>query len=95
MLPSRAEGMPMILTEALAAGRPFISTPVGGTSELAPCEGMIVPVEDSSALAGAIELFLEDPEIAQRVGTRCQQFCAETRGPATISAQLRPFYQQL
>jgi glycosyltransferase involved in cell wall biosynthesis len=95
VLPSRAEGMPMILTEALAAGRPFISTPVGGTEELAPCKEMIVPVEDATALADAMELFLADPDAAQRVGNRCQQFCIETRGPTIISTALRDFYRGL
>ena len=60
ILPSRAEGMPMILTEALAAGRPFVATPVGGTSEFAPCEDMLVPVGDAGALADAMERFLTD-----------------------------------
>jgi glycosyltransferase involved in cell wall biosynthesis len=95
VLPSRAEGMPMILTEALAAGRPFVATPVGGTQELAPCNEMIVPVEDVAALAHAIEMFLVDPRTAQRVGSRCQEFCIETRGPDIISASLRSFYQAL
>ncbi len=35
-LPSFAEGMPMILTEALAGARPFVATPVGGTAQIAP-----------------------------------------------------------
>jgi len=95
VLPSRAEGMPMILTEALATGRPFISTPVGGTGELAPCEEMLVPVEDANALANAIEYFLTDPEMAHRVGVRCQEFCRETRGPEVIDAELRDFYHML
>jgi glycosyltransferase involved in cell wall biosynthesis len=95
VLPSRAEGMPMILTEALAAARPFVATPVGGTQELAPCSEMIVPVEDVAALAHAIELFLVDPQTAQRVGSRCQEFCIESRGPEIIDASLRSFYQAL
>jgi glycosyltransferase involved in cell wall biosynthesis len=95
VLPSRAEGMPMILTEALAAGRPFVATPVGGTEELAPCKEMMVPVEDAAALARAIELFLVDRQTAQRVGSRCQEFCIETRGPEIIGASLRNFYQSL
>jgi glycosyltransferase involved in cell wall biosynthesis len=94
-LPSRAEGMPMILTEALAAGRPFVATPVGGTDALAPCEGMIVPVEDPPALADAIERFLNDPSAAQRVGARCREFCEETRGPEVIGTELREFYGSL
>jgi glycosyltransferase involved in cell wall biosynthesis len=95
VLPSRAEGMPMILTEALAAGRPFVATPVGGTGELAPCEEMLVPVEDARALADAMERFLIDPESAQRVGTYCQQFCRDTRGPKVIDVELRKFYRAL
>jgi glycosyltransferase involved in cell wall biosynthesis len=95
MLPSRAEGMPMILTEALAAGRPFVATPVGGTSELAPCDEMLVPVDDARALADAMEHFLTDPEFAQRVGTCCQQFCQDTRGPEVIDVELRKLYRTL
>jgi glycosyltransferase involved in cell wall biosynthesis len=95
VLPSRAEGMPMILTEALAAGRPFVATPVGGTAELAPCEEMIVPVDDPVALANATEHFLTSPDAAQRVGSRCREFCLETRGPEIIGAELRAFYRSL
>lgn len=94
-LPSRAEGMPMILTEALAAGRPFVATPVGGTSELAPFPEMLVPVGDPAALADALASYLTDPELAQSTGTRCQEFCRETRGPEIIDAELREFYRSL
>jgi hypothetical protein len=95
VLPSRAEGMPMILTEALAAGRPFVATPAGGTRELAPCEEMLVPIEDPAALADAIGVFLSDLDVAQRVGARCQQFCRDTRGPEVIDVELRKFYRGL
>lgn len=96
VLPSRAEGMPMILTEALAAGRPFVATPVGGTAELAPCkEEMLVPVGDAGALANAVERFLSDRDAAQHVGARCQEFCRETRGPEVIDGELREFYRTL
>lgn len=95
VLPSRAEGMPMILTEALAAGRPFVTTPVGGSGELAPCEEMLVPVGDAAALARAVGNFLLDPDAAQLVGSRCQEFCRETRGPKVIDSELRGFYRGL
>lgn len=87
--------MPMILTEALAAGRPFVATPVGATAELAPCEEMLVPVGDAPALADALQRFLTDPDSAQRLGARCQQFCRDTRGPAVIDVALRQFYRTL
>lgn len=95
VLPSRAEGMPMVLTEALAAGRPFVSTPVGGTEALAPCDGMIVPVEDPRALADALEQFLDNPDKAREVGGACREFCRRTRGPKVIGAELRKFYLAL
>jgi glycosyltransferase involved in cell wall biosynthesis len=95
VLPSRGEGMPMILTEALAAGRPFVATPVGGTADLAPCREMLVPVGDAGALADAIERFLVDLEAAQRVGDQCRRFCCATRSPAVIGAELRDIYLSL
>jgi glycosyltransferase involved in cell wall biosynthesis len=96
VLPSRAEGMPMILTEAMAAGRPFVATPVGGTADLAPPgEEMLVPVDDADALADAVERFLTNHDYAQLVGARCQQFCRDTRGPEVIDRQLREFYRLL
>jgi glycosyltransferase involved in cell wall biosynthesis len=38
-LPARAEGMPMVLTEAMSLARPFVSTPVGAVPELAAAGG--------------------------------------------------------
>lgn len=92
-LPSFAEGMPMILTEALAGARPFVATPVGGTAEIASDPGMLVPVGDAPALAAAIARYLRDPELAERDGRRGQQHIAATRSPQIIDAQLRRIYE--
>lgn len=55
LLPSFAEGLPVVLMEALAAGRPAISTFVAGIPELlTPDCGWLVPAGDPEALAGAI-----------------------------------------
>jgi len=91
-LPSRSEAMPMILAEALAAGRPFVATPVGGTRELAQAEEMIVPVGDVGALAAALRHSLTDRSWASAVGARGQRFCLETRSPEVIGARLRAIY---
>jgi glycosyltransferase involved in cell wall biosynthesis len=93
-LPSSAEGMPMILTEALAGARPFVATPVGGTSEIASDPRMIVPVDDAPALAAAIGRYLRDPELAERDGLRGQAHIAATRSPEVIGAQLRRIYER-
>lgn len=95
-LPSRAEGMPMVLTEAMSAGRPFISTPVGGISELAAAgAGTLVPVGDAEALASALVEVLADPALARARGDDGRRFCAETRSVEVIDARLRELYATL
>lgn len=91
-LPSRAEGMPMILTEAMSLGRPFVSTPVGGIPELANDGGMLVPVGDEIALADRLTELLADQDLARTVGERGRRFCLSTRSTEVIDARLRELY---
>ncbi|MEM5776144.1 MAG: glycosyltransferase, partial [Anaerolineaceae bacterium] len=69
-LPSRSEGMPLALLEAMRAGLPIIATDVPGVREaLADGQcGLIVPAEDPAALARALLRFLDDPAFAQQCG---------------------------
>jgi glycosyltransferase involved in cell wall biosynthesis len=90
-LPSRAEALPMLLLEAAAAGRPFVSTPVGGIPRISD-GGMLVPVGDAAALTDALHSFLASPELAHTAGLRGRRICAELMDPETIGAQLRSFY---
>ena len=92
-LPSRAEGMPMILTEALAAGRPFVATPVGGIPELAHAEGMLVPVGDAEGLAERLVSFLADARRAQVVGDAGRAFWERTRSVQVIDRRLATIYE--
>ncbi len=91
-LPSRAEGMPMVLAEAMSLGRPFVSTPVGGIPALAGEGGMLVPVDDELALADRLTELLADPDLARRIGERGRQFCLETRSVEVVDARLRELY---
>jgi glycosyltransferase involved in cell wall biosynthesis len=63
VLPSRSEGMPNAVLEALASGRPVVATAVGGTRELIhdPALGRLVPPGDPVALAAAIREALASP----------------------------------
>jgi glycosyltransferase involved in cell wall biosynthesis len=92
-LPSRAEGMPMVLTEAMSSGRPFVSTPVGGIPDLAHEGGVLVPVEDDIGLAKCLIDFLADPQYARRLGEQGRQFCMATRSIEVVDAQLRELYE--
>jgi glycosyltransferase involved in cell wall biosynthesis len=93
-LPSRAEAMPMVLTEAMASGRPFVSTPVGGIPSLAQHGGVLVPVGDDVALAKRLLEFLSDPRLATEVGEEGRQFCIATRSVEVVDAKLRELYAE-
>ena len=70
VLPSRAEALPMFVLEAMAAGVPVVSTPVGGIEGAVGDAGLIVPVDDALALAGALAQLLGDPAHALVLGSR-------------------------
>lgn len=65
---SRSEGMSQAIVEAMTFGLPLVVTDVGGNASLAgggdPC-GLIVPAEDSAALAGAIVRMVLDNDLAK------------------------------
>lgn len=90
-LPSRAEGMPMVLTEAMGSARGFVSTTVGGIPELAE-GGVLVEPGDASALAARLTELLADPARALELGRRGLAFCERTRGVAVIDRELRRLY---
>ena len=69
-LPSRYEGLPLVLLEAMALGRPMVATDVTGSRDVViPGEtGEIVPPDDAGALAAALEKMLAAPALAARYG---------------------------
>jgi glycosyltransferase involved in cell wall biosynthesis len=69
VVPSAWEGQPLIVQEALRAGRPLVATRVGGTADLTGEDGaVLVPPGDPVALATAVTRILDDPEAAARLG---------------------------
>ncbi len=72
VLPSRREGFPLVLPEALASGLPVVATGVGGVPEIiADGEtGLLVAPEDPHALAEAINSLLSDPERMKSMGMK-------------------------
>lgn len=64
VLPSKREGFPVSILEAMAAGRPVIATDVGGVAEVITTgeNGIIVPPENSEKLAEALFLLIDNPD---------------------------------
>lgn len=80
VLPSYREGTPRTALEAMAMGRPVITTDAPGCRQtVAPGEnGFLVPVRDADALAAAMERFLRDPGLIAPMGKAARQI-AEAR----------------
>jgi glycosyltransferase involved in cell wall biosynthesis len=95
VLPSFAEGLPVVLMEAFALGRPVISTYVAGIPELvAPGTGWLVPAGSAAALATAMRQALTaSPETLERMaaaGERRVREMHEIRASAkTLSSLVR------
>jgi len=65
VLPSRWEGQPLILQEALRAGRPIVAADVGGVRGLTGDDGaLLVPAGDPAALSQAVLAVLDDQDLA-------------------------------
>ena len=79
VFPSRTEGLPNALLEAMAAAKPIITTDVPGCRDLITHEqtGLLVPYADTRALAGAIVRLLSDPILAARLGHEAHRAAAE------------------
>ncbi len=82
----------MILTEALATGRPFVATRVSGIPSITPDPSMLVPPLDADALAKAITRFLIDPGAANTAGRLGREYVAATRSPEAVGTELRKIY---
>jgi glycosyltransferase involved in cell wall biosynthesis len=79
VLPSRWEGMPIAILEALAVGVPQAASDVGGVREAVdPTTGILVAPGDSAALADAVAALLSDPTGARRAPERPASVMPET-----------------
>jgi glycosyltransferase involved in cell wall biosynthesis len=70
VLPSRSEGLGRVVVEAFCRGRGVVASRIGGIPDLVVDgeTGILVPPEDSRALAEALVRVLSDPALAERIG---------------------------
>jgi glycosyltransferase involved in cell wall biosynthesis len=80
VLPSRWEGMPNVVLEAMAAGKPIVATDVEGVRELVSPDlnGWLVPSESPQLLGDALCKLLSDPEQGLRMGLASQRICMQS-----------------
>lgn len=79
VLPSYREGTPRTVLEAMAMGRPIITTDAPGCREtvLEGKNGFLVPVRDVKALAEAMQRFLDEPTLVRSMGHRSREIAVE------------------
>jgi len=79
VLPSYREGTPRSSLEAMAMGRPIVTTDVPGCRETVVdgVNGLLVPVRDAEALAGAMARLIAEPALAENMGRESRRIAEE------------------
>jgi glycosyltransferase involved in cell wall biosynthesis len=91
--PSRAEGLPRVVLEAMARGCPCIGSTAGGIPELLPADDL-VPAGDVRGLARKILEVLRDPERMIRMSVRNVERAGDYR-EERLAQRRRAFYRYL
>jgi colanic acid/amylovoran biosynthesis glycosyltransferase len=94
-LPSFAEGVPVVLMEAMAMELPVIATRIMGVPELVDhgVSGLVVPPAREDLLADAIEALVRDPERRREMGLAGRMKVAEEFNLRTEAERLRDVYR--
>lgn len=85
VLTSRSEGFPLVIAEAMAAGVPFVSydCPNGPAAMIDHgIDGLLVPLGDQAALAGALRELVTDEVRRKEMGVAALENARRFRGPA-------------
>lgn len=97
VLPSHREGMPLSLLEAAACGRPLVATDVLGCRDIARpgVNALLVPIDDTEALADAIERLALDPELRRKFGAASRRLAETQFSSKRIGRELVDLYRRL
>lgn len=90
VLPSYHEGMPRSTLEAMATGRPVLTTDVSGCREtvISGRNGFLVPKADASALAERMIWFIEHPECWQAMGEASRRLAEDRFDVHEVNADM-------
>jgi glycosyltransferase involved in cell wall biosynthesis len=97
VLPSLSEGLSNTLLESMASGVPVIATRVGGNPEIIEdgVSGLLVAPRDPAALANAMILVLESPDLAKRIGQAGKRKITEMFSMERSIRDVEGLYQRL
>ena len=97
VLPSRSEGQPMALLEAMANGLCVVASDVGGIPEMVEDgrSGLLVPPDDPDALGAALRRVLSDKALRAALGTAARERVLERFDLDVIWRQFDALYRQV
>ncbi len=97
LLPSTHEGLPMVILEALSAGLPVVTTPVGSIPEVLTDgeTARIIPVNDSEALARAVTDLASQPAVYARLSREGRRLFLEKFVIEAYGRSLQKLYGEL
>lgn len=93
VLPTKAEGLPRVIIEAIAKGLPTITTPASGNPELISAD-YLVPFHDVMTLAQKIELLVTNREEYERVSKKNYERSLQYEG-TKLQSRRDEFYRKL
>ena len=97
VLPSFAESAPMVISQALCAGLPVVSTQVGGIPEMVEngVTGFLVEPDNVGALTEALSLLIENPRLRKEMGIAARSVGFSRYHPQSIAAATLSAYKQI
>ena len=97
VLPSYREGLPVSLLEAAACGKPIVTTNVPGCREVIRhrVNGLLIPPRNASALADAVVMLLENPQLRHELGCRGREIAIKDFSATVVTRQTLALYQEL
>jgi glycosyltransferase involved in cell wall biosynthesis len=97
-LPSAQENAPLVIAQAMAAGKPVVATRVGGIPEMvgeADKRGLLVNVGDVAGLAQGMLRLLRDPVLQTQMGQAGQAFAREYYHQDRVAQRTYEVYQHI
>lgn len=94
-LPSYREGVPNALLEACASGLPVITTDVPGCRDVVKhgVNGLLVPVQNATGLADALETLIINPDLRQKMGVAGREIAVNLFSQTKVNAETLAVYK--